>query len=31
MQVVIRSNPHNKMNEYMEKCNYLSTKRTAQK
>jgi len=31
MQVVIRSNPHNKMNGYMEKYSYLSTKRTAQK
>ena len=31
MQVEIRSDPHKKMNEYMEKCSYLSTKRTAQK
>ena len=31
MQVVIRSDPHNKMNEYMEKYNYQSTKRTAQR
>ena len=31
MQVVIRSDPHKKMNEYMENYNYLSTKRTAQK
>ena len=29
MQVVVRSDPHNKMNEYMEKYNYLSTKCTA--
>ena len=31
MQVVIWSDPHKKMNEYMEKYRYLSTKRTAQK
>ena len=31
MQVVIRFDPHQKMNEYMEKYSYLSTKRTAQK
>ena len=31
MQVVIRSDPHKNMNEYMEKYSYLSTKRTAQK
>ena len=31
MQVVIRSDPHKKMKEYMEKYSYLSTKRTAQK
>ena len=31
MQVVIRSDPHQKVNEYMEKYSYLSTKRTAQK
>ena len=29
MQVVIRSDPRQKMNEYMEKYSYLSTKRTA--
>ena len=31
MQVVIGSDPHKKMNEYMEKYSYISTKRTAQK
>ena len=31
MQVVIRSDPHNKMNEYMENYNKLSTKRRGQK
>ena len=31
MRVVIRSDPHKKMNEYVEKNSYLSTKRTAQK
>ena len=31
MRVVIRSDPHKKMNEYVEKYSYLSTKRTAQK
>ena len=30
-QVVIRSDPHKKMNEHMEKYSYLSTKPTAQK
>ena len=29
MQVVIRSDPHQKVNEYMEKYSYLSTKRNA--
>ena len=28
MQVVIRSYPHKKMNEYMEKYSHLRTKRT---
>ena len=31
MQDVIQSDPHNKMDEYMEKYNYLSTKLKAQK
>ena len=29
MRVVIRSDPHEKMNEYVEKYSYLNTKRTA--
>ena len=31
MQVVIRSDPREKKNEYMEKYSYLITKHTAQK